>query len=150
MTDQEKLDNAIKIVNSIEDETLKHRVVICLELLGTGDLKRDFDRAARSAFAVMHEWHKEVSEPLVLAIAINLTLGALMTGQEDAQRVYERTVDMLLNDRPLFEAVVHLASYAEILAPACKREAQFIQEQLGDLRKRAADALANPELKNRS
>lgn len=122
----ENLHKAIELIQLISDEQLQRYTATVMELLATGDLQRDFNRAERAANAMMHEFHKEVSIATLNAVVINLALGAFSTHQDDLAEAYERLFRMLQDDPALFSLTLHLASYCEVLAPALKREAESI------------------------
>lgn len=119
---EEKQARALELLQKIGDEQLQRFTMVCMELLANGDLSRDFERAEHLANAMLREFHKEVSDGLLHAIVINLVL----TGGPVCERLFQ----LMQDDRELVEMVIFLASYAEMLAPACKREAEKIQAEI--------------------
>lgn len=126
------------LLDIISDEKFKSYVLMCVELLATKELTRDVERATRAAYATVHEFRKEVSEALLSAMAFNLARGAYADRDDDMARTYTRVFEILQNDRGFFDVILHLATFAQVLAPACKREAEFIEAQIRESREKLA------------
>jgi hypothetical protein len=83
-----------------------------------------------------------------------MALGAYRLNVPDQAACYERVFELLQNEPQIFHTIVHTASYAEMLAPACKREAERIQGELEELGRKTEAVLDahrhDPEPTNRS
>jgi hypothetical protein len=115
------------LVGQITDPQLRQATLACMSILAGGDLERDFQRCQKTSVAMLWEFKREVSPGLLLAFVINLVAGARKQGQDD--RLIKRLFQIILGDPGLIDLLIQVVSYAELLAPAAKREAErFIAE----------------------
>lgn len=127
---RETVDYAVHVADLVEritDPPLREATLACMAILAGGNLDRDYQRCQRASLATLMEFKREVSPGLLNALLINMIAGARLKRIDD--RLLGRVYNLLLSDPNLVDLMLQIATYAEMLAPAAKREAEaFIAE----------------------